>query len=142
MKKLAGDANHRIFQALPDHQKDDSFNKMLDKNSLLQCFLKGESKSNWGKAVKNRKVDVGREIKVQIKNQEKKLVTAHIFEKPSCLWKKDGKYWFTTELVPASKKYLFRHAFEFEKEFCLEPLGFDDRNLRTFVTFDKYNIAL
>ena len=139
MKKLAGDANHRIFQALPDYYNDESFNRALNKDTLLQCFIKGESKSNWSKAVTKKKVDVGREIKVYSKTGKKKYSTADLFEKPTCVWKKDDYYWFTAELVPLSGKYLFRHAFDFEKKFCLEPVGFDNDIFHNFKTLDKYD---
>ena len=40
MKKLAGDANHRIFQALPDYYNDESFNRVTNKHKPQNINLK------------------------------------------------------------------------------------------------------
>ena len=104
VKKLASDAIHRIFNALPD-QKTESLNKML----LLRCFIMGKSESNWAKAVKNKgKKDVGREIKAHFEGAEKTFQTAHVFEKSTCLWKKSSTQYYLKEGKPMSDKFLFR----------------------------------
>ena len=46
MKKIAGDIVHRIFDGL---SKQEIFDKPLDKKTLFQCFLVGESVARYGK---------------------------------------------------------------------------------------------
>lgn len=138
LKKLSGDVVHRIFQILPEFEED-LVDKTLDKKLLMKCFLTGKSEPKWGKVVKSQRVNVGREIKSQFQGVEKKFLTADLFEKPTCLQKKNEILWFSKESHYATEKYLYRHAFEFEKSYCSHPVGNDYSELQIFNRVDKFD---
>lgn len=139
VKKIAGDVNHRIFQALPKEGQEFE-TKPLDKETFLHCFLSGESTSQWGgKAIKNLKVGLGRELKVKTDGEEKTFMSAHIFENPTSLWEQQPGQYYTKKSTEATGKYLFRHAFEFERNDCQHLISLDEPSLQKFATVDKFD---
>ena len=138
MRDLAGDGIHRIFQALSD-KAENAVSKILDKTTLIECFLSGKSESKWLKGVTKQKIELGREVKALYRGVEKKFLTGQIYEKSSCLWKNENGKYFSNESVTKSENYLFRHNFEFETPTCTKSLALDDSKLQEFLKADKYN---
>ena len=61
MAKIAEDAVHRMF----DHLSRVEGSRKLDKELLLECFVKGRSSSKFYAEIKNKKRDPGRQIYVK-----------------------------------------------------------------------------
>ena len=140
VKKIAGDVNHRIFQALPKEGLEFE-SKPLDENTFFNSFLVGEPESQWGgKAIKKLKAGLGRELKVKTNEDEKTFLTSDIFEKPRSLWEKQPGQYYSKESTESSQKYLFRHAFDFEHSDCQHFISLDEPRLFSVDSFD-YNRA-
>ena len=63
----------------------------------MKCFCYGASESKWNKAIKKRKVKLGREIKVISKGVEKTFLTSMLFEKPVGLWLNEAGQYLSKE---------------------------------------------
>ena len=138
MKKLASDVTHRVFDALSKQDENNTI-KVFDKNTFIRSFLEGKSESKWGKAIKKQKVNLGRELKVKFKGAEKIFLTFHIFEKPISLRLTTTGQYFSADKMHISEKYLFRHAFDFERINLCHPVNKDNLFLNDFRKSDKLN---
>ena len=76
MAKIAEDAVHRMF----DHLSRVEGSRKLDKELLLECFVKGRSSSKFYAEIKNKKRDPGRQIYVKQSNDP--YLTSDLFELP------------------------------------------------------------
>ena len=135
MKKLAADVIHRVFQSL-SKQDEKYIDKVLDKYTFMKSFRDGESESKWGKAIKKRKVELGRKIKALFEGSEKTFFTSKIFEKPS-LWFNENGQCLSRRSKETSEKYLFRHPFAFERFDLTQLVTVDILMLEKFKKVDK-----
>ena len=94
-KKIAGDVVHRLFDYLG--KVEESSNKNLTSEMVIDCFLKGKSVIRSLKGIaKQRNPYLGREIKITNENGvSDKLFTSHLFEKPKALLTTDENMWFS-----------------------------------------------
>ena len=128
MKKIAGDIVHRILDGL---SKIEIVDKPLDKKTLFQCFLAGESVARYGKrAVKKGRSDLGRELIVNHDGDEKSYLTSNLFEKPTTVWTKGIGQHYSKQLTASTEKYLLRHTFHFEEDECQHAIRLDDPHLK------------
>ena len=138
MKKLAGDVTYRVYDALSKRDEKD-ITKTLDKSTFIRSFLEGKSESKWGKAIKKQKANLGRELKVKFKGAEKVFLTSNIFEKPISLRLTATGQYFSADKIHISEKYLFRHAFDFERIELCHPVTKENPFLNDFRKADKFN---
>ena len=97
MSKVAEDVVHRIFDHIPIESPD----KHIDKEFLINCFLKGHSSSKASSIISNSlqatavdkrvkmKLHPGRQI--YVKQSKEALLTSELFEKPLVIWRRDKK---------------------------------------------------
>ena len=117
MSKIAEDVVHRIFDHIPIESPD----KHIDKEFLINCFLKGHSSSKASSIISNSlqasavdkrvkmKLHPGRQI--YVKQSKDAFLTSELFEKPLVVWQKFNENFILpcTENVD-EEKYFHRHS--------------------------------
>ena len=115
MSKIAEDVVHRIFDHIPNESP------RLDKEFLINCFLKGHSSSKASSIISNSlqasavdkrvkmKLHPGRQI--YVKQSDKPFLTSDLFEKPLVVWQKGNE----NLILPCTEnidegKYFHRHS--------------------------------
>jgi hypothetical protein len=98
MSKVAEDVVHRIFDHIPNESPD---HQKVDKEFLINCFLKGHSSSKASSIISNSlqatavdkrvkmKLHPGRQI--YVKQSKDAFLTSELFEKPLVVWRIDKK---------------------------------------------------
>ena len=121
VRKVAGDVVHRLFESFGDEEL--ASERRLTKELFIRCFQKGKSSTRKLKGITNwGDTHVGREIQVtNDKEENEKMLTAHLFNKPIPVIIKDNQCFSSYEEYKRSK-FLFRHSFEHERSSCVHPI--------------------
>ena len=134
VRKVAGDVVHRLFESFGDEEL--ASERRLTKELFIRCFQKGKSSTRKLKGITNwGDTHVGREIQVtNDKEENEKMLTAHLFNKPIPVIIKDNQCFSSYEEYKRSK-FLFRHSFEHERSSCVHPI--DPIEANTFLVADQ-----
>ena len=134
VRKVAGDVVHRLFESFGD--EDLANERRLTKELFIRCFQKGKSSTRKLKGITNwGDTHVGREIQVtNDKEENEKMLTAHLFNKPIPVIIKDNQCFSSYEEYKRSK-FLFRHSFEHERSSCVHPI--DPIEAKAFLVADQ-----
>ena len=140
VRKVAGDVVHRLFESFGDEEL--ASERRLTKELFIRCFQKGKSSTRKLKGITNwGDTHVGREIQVtNDKEENEKILTAHLFNKPIPVIIKDNQCFSSYEEYKRSK-FLFRHSFEHERSSCVHPIDPIEAN-KFLVADQRENLLL
>ena len=140
VRKVAGDVVHRLFESFSDEEL--ASERRLTKELFIRCFQKGKSSTRKLKGITNwGDTHVGREIQVtNDKEENEKMLTAHLFNKPIPVIIKDNQCFSSYEEYKRSK-FLFRHSFEHERSSCVHPIDPIEAN-KFLVADQRENLLL
>ena len=140
VRKVAGDVVHRLFESFGDEEL--ASERRLTKELFIRCFQKGKSSTRKLKGITNwGDTHVGREIQVtNDKEENEKMLTAHLFNKPIPVIIKDNQCFSSYEEYKRSK-FLFRHSFEHERSSCVHPIDPIEAN-KFLVADQRENLLL
>ena len=140
VRKVAGDVVHRLFESFSDEEL--ASERRLTKELFIRCFQKGKSSTRKFKGITNwGDTHVGREIQVtNDKEENEKMLTAHLFNKPIPVIIKDNQCFSSYEEYKRSK-FLFRHSFEHERSSCVHPIDPIEAN-KFLVADQRENLLL
>ena len=140
VRKVAGDVVHRLFESFSDEEL--ASERRLTKELFIRCFQKGKSSTRKLKGITNwGDTHVGREIQVMNdKEENEKMLTAHLFNKPIPVIIKDNQCFSSYEEYKRSK-FLFRHSFEHERSSCVHPIDPIEAN-KFLVADQRENLLL